>query len=802
MRKLTFLSILLFYSPFVFAQQFVVDSLLRLQETETDPIRQIDLHLGLSRAYGFIGDNVAIEKQIKAIHQLSKTNNYPEGDAIALLFEGLLKDNTGGDSEIAYEFNKKALAIAQAIPSKSVEAMAQYHIAEYFIYEKNDYTKGIEILTQTIEKSDETVADKHLGNCYKNLALAYQIQYKNDLAIVNFEKAIQYFDRVKTHPFIVPKLGRPSTMDADQGLMNKGQIHLYLSRSYNSLGNKEKTLEHLTIAKQIYESTQSYSYVAWVLEDFGRAYNDFGMKEKAIESLQQSIKIYEKLESEVDLAYSNFELGSTLADQKEYKAAEKYLFKSLENAKLRTDTILLQRAHRGLGFLYSSIQDWNKALVHHIETEKITTAIQDSSFFAATKLDLASVFFKRGEFKKALTYSHQALKWSTHFEDLTYSFYTYSQLATIHNTLNQPDSALHFMELAAPFAQKTNFIAHKMKVQQTYSDIFEKQGNYKKAFNAQKEYFALYQKNYSSNAQAKLKEEQVRQDVVSIEKEKDLAEREATFLANQNKIYLTLAIGLISILVIGFYLFNQLRKVKLQLESQNLQLQQLNATKDKFFGIIAHDIRSPIVALDGVGEQMQYYLKKNKPEKLERLAGRIDSTAKRLSSLLDNLLNWALLQQGVIPYHPKALNVQEVGNNILQMFQDNADAKNITLNLQIDKDIKVHADESALNTILRNLVSNAIKFTPKGGNISLSTETKDNKVFINVNDTGTGISAEKLSKLFSLEKTSEKGTAGEKGTGLGLTLVKELTELNQGSINVNSVLTKGSNFKISLPIAA
>ena len=365
--------------------------------------------------------------------------------------------------------------------------------------------------------------------------------------------------------------------------------------------------------------------------------------------------------------------------------------------------------------------------------------------------------------------------------------------------MNQFDSATYYLSLADAISQQTNAISSKIGLQKTYTELYEKKGDYKKALYAHKNYFNLYNEFYTDNAQTKLKEEQVRQDVVGIQKEKDIAEREATFLAQRNKLYLILAIALLGMLLIGAYLFNQLRKTKKQIESQNGQLQQLNATKDKFFGIIAHDIRSPIVALEGVGEQMEYYLKNNKPEKLERLAKRIDTTAKRLSSLLDNLLNWALLQQGVIPYHPKALNIKETGEQIFQMFQDNAEAKRITLDLQVEEHLTIHADESALNTILRNLVSNAIKFTPEGGKVSLSTETKDDQVFICINDTGTGISAAQLSNLFTLEKASEKGTAGEKGTGLGLTLVKELTELNKGTIKVISELQRGTQFLLGLP---
>ncbi|WP_273445412.1 sensor histidine kinase [Neolewinella agarilytica] len=306
----------------------------------------------------------------------------------------------------------------------------------------------------------------------------------------------------------------------------------------------------------------------------------------------------------------------------------------------------------------------------------------------------------------------------------------------------------------------------------------------------------------SENARELIARERARQNVADAEEAQIIAEEQAALLSERNRLYLFLALALLGLMAVGSWFFFQLRRSKRQIEAQNLQLQQLNATKDKFFGIIAHDIRSPIVALNGVGEQMSYYLEKGKTDKLERLADRVDGTAKRLSGLLDNLLNWALLQQGVIPYHPKAINITDAGNEIFEMFRSNAEVKNISLRLEVEEGLKVHADEAALQTILRNLVSNAIKFTPEGGSVSIGTESQGDKVFITVNDTGTGISAEKMKQLFTLEKTSEPGTAGEKGTGLGLTLVKELAELNKGSLAVSSEPLRGSEFRVGLPMAA
>ena len=455
---------------------------------------------------------------------------------------------------------------------------------------------------------------------------------------------------------------------------------------------------------------------------------------------------------------------------------------------------LLKQPENSLKFLEKS-----KTLARETNDEYLLMAILHGEGIQLIKLS---------KYRKALKPLNEVLQLYKKYDREEEQYKAMNDIATVYFETGVLDSAMHFNQITQDYYLKTGNNKHVLS--NTYLLAY-RMAKEKKNYLVALENFEQYklhqdtiknEKNKKAIQNARVDEKVVtaKQKQLMAEAEKLKAEKAAALLSSRNKLYSTIALALIGLLLLGYYFFRQLQKSKLQIESQNLQLQQLNTTKDKFFGIIAHDIRSPIMALDGVGEQMQFYLKKNKPEKLEKLTGRIDSTAKRLNSLLDNLLKWALLQQGVIPYHPKELNVQETAYGIFQMFQHNADAKNITLDLQIKNDIKVYADESALNTILRNLVSNAIKFTPEDGTISLSTETRDDKVFINVNDTGTGISAEKLSKLFSLEKTSEKGTAGERGTGLGLTLVKELAELNKGSINVSSVLAKGSSFKVGLPM--
>lgn len=419
-----------------------------------------------------------------------------------------------------------------------------------------------------------------------------------------------------------------------------------------------------------------------------------------------------------------------------------------------------------------------------------------------TNSSIAYHFIEAGESEKARVYLAEAGRLAAASEDLQVIGMYHLNSSLFHSRAGRIDSARLEGDEAIRIFTKAD---DKDGVAFTHYYLYgieKEEGNFAAALEHFEKDRNLMDEMNSENARELIAQERASQNVADAEDAQVAAEAQAALLSERNRLYLFLGLALLGLLAVGSWFFFQLRRSKQQIEAQNLQLQQLNATKDKFFGIIAHDIRSPIVALDGVGEQMSYYLEKGKTDKLERLADRVDSTAKRLSGLLDNLLNWALLQQGMIPYHPKAIDVAETGNHIFEMFRNNAELKNISLRLDVEDGLKVHADEAALQTILRNLVSNAIKFTPEGGQVSIGTESKGNKVFITVNDTGTGISAEKMKQLFTLEKTSEPGTAGEKGTGLGLTLVKELAELNKGSLAVSSEPLRGSEFRVGLPLAA
>lgn len=238
-----------------------------------------------------------------------------------------------------------------------------------------------------------------------------------------------------------------------------------------------------------------------------------------------------------------------------------------------------------------------------------------------------------------------------------------------------------------------------------------------------------------------------------------------------------------------------------EITSANEKLSMLNSEKDKFFSIIAHDLKSPFVGLIGLTELIVSDPESFTKEELYNINNEIHSSSKNLFKLLQNLLEWSQMQKGIVDFNPQKLNLAEIVKQNVHLIKNNIKQKEITLETKIDNSIFTNADENMLNSIIRNLIANAVKFTYKGGMVIVKAH-KDEQGMINISisDTGIGISSELREKLFKIEeKVGRKGTDGEQSTGLGLMLCKEFVEKHSGKIWVESEEGKGSTFNFTLP---
>lgn len=238
----------------------------------------------------------------------------------------------------------------------------------------------------------------------------------------------------------------------------------------------------------------------------------------------------------------------------------------------------------------------------------------------------------------------------------------------------------------------------------------------------------------------------------------------------------------------------------LKLKTLNTELEALNTTKNKFFAIIAHDLKGAVSSFSGITAIIKNHLDRGRPERVLKIASEVESSSDQLDGLLSNLLSWSFTQLNTVPYQPEIVDVGALLTGLADSVKIRTESKNIDLKINSHTSAKVFADPNGVLFIIRNLVSNAIKFSPSNSQIELLVTGANKTICISIIDKGIGMSEKEKNSLFNLSlKHSTKGTAGEKGSGLGLILCKEFTELNRGKLTLESEKNKGTTVNVVLP---
>ncbi|ASB48142.1 sensor histidine kinase [Alkalitalea saponilacus] len=255
---------------------------------------------------------------------------------------------------------------------------------------------------------------------------------------------------------------------------------------------------------------------------------------------------------------------------------------------------------------------------------------------------------------------------------------------------------------------------------------------------------------------------------------------------------------LISALIFLMVIFRQKNH---KLMARNKKLEQENAAKDRFFSIVAHDLKSPFNSLIGLSEMLMLHSESMNQEQVKNYSKMVHQSTSKLYSLVDNLLQWSRTQLGKTDYRPEKIDVSIVSSNIVNLLRISAQEKDIVISLNMDQDLIGIADVNIFSAVIRNLVSNAVKFSKIGGTIYVNGKMRPDKMIeVEVVDRGVGMDEMQIEKAFRIDSgSSTTGTFNEKGTGLGLILCKEFVEINKGSILLESKPGKGTSVKFTLP---
>lgn len=543
--------------------------------------------------------------------------------------------------------------------------------------------------------------------------------------------------------------------------------YLNLGHAYRRKGDLEKSLSSYLMAETHARRTDRLSRVGVVFLSIGDVYKRNNNHENAVLYYNKAIDILRNEDDSISLAGALLNAGDEYFNYNELDTALIYFQEAGIIYKLRNFELGTAYKLGNVGLVYAKQGKHELAEQNINAATEILEKLNDRYPIAVYDTYMADIYLEKGDFPRALRY------------------------------------AKHSLQIGEEEGLKGQIRDASLKLSELYGLIED----HKNAYKYQSQYIAFRDSINNEKVIQNMADQRTEYEVSQKQNEVDLLEQEKR---TQQIIGYAMAAVLLLIVVLVIVLYRTgkkqqltntlLERQKATVETQRDQLEGLNKTKDRFFSIISHDLRGPVNAFAGVAELIRYYVKDKAYDDLVEITEHIDQSSSQLSALLDNLLSWAVSQQGQFPYSPEQVNISAMFSDLQGVFKNMSSAKKIELVLTSAEEVNAWADRNSTMTILRNLVSNALKFTESRGTITLSAEIDQNQTIIRIQDTGVGIPEEKLSSLFELkEKKSTWGTGGEKGLGLGLQLAYEFAAMNKGSIVVESEVGIGTTFVVALP---
>ena len=567
--------------------------------------------------------------------------------------------------------------------------------------------------------------------------------------------------------------------------------------------NSTKPKERLNYSNKLIELSKGDSNFIWLHRGYqqrGNSYRLSGDYDKAINDMFQSAKYAKKANYFAGIGTAYTSIGDAYSSNSNYKAIVE--FRKLGDSLKLAITLL------NLGEGYYRQDKIDSAMTYLLESKEIFQQKNYEIGIAYALGNIGLVYAKLGMNDLAESHINQA---TAELEELgdKYPIAVYqTYMADIYRKKGDLNTALKYAKKSLEMAEEEGLKEQIRDASLKLSELYESSNNFQQAYLYQSQYLAYRDSINNESTIRKIADIRTEYEVSKKQAEVDTLNKEAR---TQNIILVGLLVILALLMVLIYvrykiYLLkakaNQtLEKRNKLIENQRNQLDALNQTKDRFFSIVSHDLRGPVSSFQGVSELLKDMVEHKDYQQMESVTERLEKSARQLSLLLDNLLGWALGQQGQFPYRPEKLALADVFDSTLGVLENMALTKNQKLTYELDKELDIHADRDSTLAIFRNLIGNAIKFTPENGSIDFNAERDGNMVQLKVSDSGVGISKEKLTGIFNFEgNKSSWGTRGEKGMGLGLILVHEFVDMNKGRITMDSEEGEGTTVTVWLPI--
>ncbi len=627
---------------------------------------------------------------------------------------------------------------------------------------KDSLLAEIDLLTvsyyETVNQPDSALlySLKAISKLDKNWPIAaytYSSTARSYHVLNNLEKAKSYFDTAFT---LTKQLGDPILLT---------ELYSSLAVLYSELQDREREIEYLQKGLLLADSIHYTEEQATIRVNLSIAYDESNLVAEGIRVLHEAITIAEELPNSTNkrniLSYIYGNLGDFYGQLEEYDTSNIYLENALINID-EEDSVMQAFIYNSMGLNYSDQGQYNKAFEKLQFAYNVFIKTNDDIAKVATAVSYSEALYNTQQLEEAKDICNEGLLIAEKINDLDGYIGLYYNLSKIHTSLGQSEEAIEAFDKA---------LAYKDSVRGRFLD--------------------------EETAQMKVELDLVKKELENKSLREINDQNTKTISKGYTITLLISSIVLLLLILLVFAYHNQKRineqKNELSINYQNLQESIQN--NERLISLISHDIRGPIASL----EQLLQLHQQDQTMDSEKVISLSKDSLTSMNTLIGGLLNWARKKEGLIHFNPMYLNISKEVNNTTKLYNHQLMIKNIDLNVSLAPNATVFADENMLLTILRNVLTNAIKFTPKGGTIQLSYKKGSGFDIISISDNGVGLSEHDLNKLRKGNIDSKKGTNDELGTGLGILLVKDMMEVHGGKLVIDSTEGKGSTFSLYFP---
>ena len=587
----------------------------------------------------------------------------------------------------------------------------------------------------------------------------------------------------------------------------KGKASYRNSDYLNSISYLEKAIFYC-VNSQEKEKADCYNVL-------GNSLIEIDKYKLSLSSYFTSLNIRNSLGDSLLISASLNNIGNVYFQMGDYSNALNYYNQSLVLKENANNLVGVAIMFNNIANVYHKLNDGTKALSSYFKALEIIEAEKEVVWKSTLLENIGQLYLDRGEISKCLVYYHRALLESEKRGDRISISSVKSSFAIAHLKNEEYGVALGLFEEAVGIAKEMGVLRIELDCYYYMSDLYEQKNNYEKSLGYFKKYDKIREKINKENSSKEIAEIQAKFQLVKIDSENEILKQRNTIQKleidkqkTRNTLLFCLGVLILFLVIYSMYIsrfwkrHNKILTEKNRIISEkNNSLTSLNATKDKFLSIVAHDLKNPFNAVLGFTDLLIDRYTELEDSMRQEYIEIIHKSAHHGSLLLDTLLTWSRSQMGVMQYNPIPFNASQVIEEEMEGLEEKALAKSISLEFRKNETVLVHADSDMIRTVVRNLGNNSIKFTKEKGKVVFSIKAENGKAVVAVEDNGVGINPADKSKLFNLDSNySKPGTSNEKGTGLGLILCKDFVEKNGGEINVESQEDVGSKFWFTLAL--